>query len=108
MSMANSGPGSNGSQFFMCFGATPHLNGKHVVFGKVVTGLDVLMAIERQGTSSGKTKCRIEIMNCGEILDGPAGAAKKKEAVVETASAPKIQEISSSDKRVREAQKKKD
>lgn len=73
----------------MCFGSTPHLNGKHVVFGKVVTGLDVLLAIERQGTSSGKTKCRIEIMNCGEILDGPAGA-KKKEAVVETASAPKI------------------
>jgi len=103
MSMANSGPGSNGSQFFMCFGATPHLDGKHVVFGRVVGGLDVLMAIERQGTPSGKTKCRIEIMNSGEILDGPAGD-KKKEKVTETASTPpKIQEISSSDKRVRDA-----
>jgi cyclophilin family peptidyl-prolyl cis-trans isomerase len=86
----------------MCFGQTPHLNGKHVVFGKVTAGLDVLMAIERQGSSSGKTKCRIEITNSGEILDGPAGGAKKKTAAPETAPAPKIQEISSSDKRVRD------
>jgi len=105
--MANSGPGTNGSQFFMCFGATPHLNNKHVVFGKVTSGLDVLMAIERQGTSSGKTKCRIEIMNCGEVLDGPAVAKTAKTSVETAQEAPKIQEISSSDKRVREAEKKK-
>ena len=44
--MANAGPGTNGSQFFLCFVDTPHLNGKHVVFGKCVGGLEVLDAIE--------------------------------------------------------------
>lgn len=55
-SMANSGPGTNGSQFFLCFTATPHLNGKHSVFGKVIAGLNVLDELEKIGTSSGKPK----------------------------------------------------
>ena len=53
LSMANSGPNTNGSQFFLCFKATPHLNGKHVVFGQVVEGMEVLDKLEAVGSRSG-------------------------------------------------------
>ena len=54
LSMANSGPNTNGSQFFLCFKATPWLDGKHAVFGKVTEGLDVLKKLEAAGSRSGR------------------------------------------------------
>ena len=65
LSMANSGPGTNGSQFFMCFDKFPHLDGKHVVFGHVSKGYETLGAMERFGSRSGRTSREIKIKDCG-------------------------------------------
>lgn len=55
LSMANAGPGTDGSQFFLTFTATPWLDGKHTIFGEVVEGLDVLKTLEAAGSQSGRT-----------------------------------------------------
>ena len=67
LSMANAGPNSNGSQFFITVAPTPFLDGKHVVFGQVEDGLDVLGAIEACGSAQGATSARVVIENCGEL-----------------------------------------
>ncbi|CAG5121345.1 unnamed protein product, partial [Candidula unifasciata] len=68
VSMANSGPNTNNSQFFICFAETKWLDGKHVVFGRVIDGLDVVKSIEKCGTNSGKPLHKIVIADCGEVV----------------------------------------
>jgi peptidylprolyl isomerase len=67
LSMANSGPNTNGGQFFITTAKTAWLDGKHVVFGKVLTGKKVVDAVEKLGSSSGTTSKTITIAKAGEL-----------------------------------------
>jgi peptidylprolyl isomerase len=67
LSMANSGPNTNGSQFFITTTETPHLDGKHTVFGRVIQGGEVVQKMESLGTQSGKPRSKVTIMDCGQL-----------------------------------------
>jgi len=67
LSMANAGPGTNGSQFFLCTVKTDWLDGKHVVFGSVTKGMEVVKAVEGVGSQSGATSKPVVIADCGQI-----------------------------------------
>merc|ERR1712061_166440 len=67
LSMANAGPGTNGSQFFLCTAKTSWLDGKHVVFGSVKDGFDVVKKVEEVGSQGGETSKRVVIADCGQL-----------------------------------------
>merc|ERR1712037_502767 len=67
LSMANAGPNTNGSQFFLCTVKTAWLDGKHVVFGSVTSGMDVVKKVEGVGSQSGKTAKPVMIADCGQL-----------------------------------------
>ena len=76
LSMANAGPHTNGSQFFITTKKTPHLDGRHVVFGTVVEGFEVVKLIEMCGSSSGTPKQRVRITKSG-LLPNDGGTDNK-------------------------------
>lgn len=67
LSMANAGANTNGSQFFITTVKTSWLDTKHVVFGAIVDGMDVVKKIESYGTQSGKTSKKIAVANSGQL-----------------------------------------
>ena len=67
LSMANGGPNTNGSQFFICTVETAWLNGKHVVFGQVVEGYDVVQKMEAVGSRGGSTSAKVVVADCGQL-----------------------------------------
>jgi peptidylprolyl isomerase len=69
LSMANAGPGTDGSQFFLTFAATPWLDGKHTIFGKIKQGIEVLENVEKLGSRSGKTSEDVMLLKATVVIE---------------------------------------
>jgi cyclophilin family peptidyl-prolyl cis-trans isomerase len=67
LSMANSGPNTNGSQFFLTIEKTHWLDRKHVVFGQVIEGMDVIKKVEQVGSVGGQTSSKVVVVDSGEL-----------------------------------------
>jgi cyclophilin family peptidyl-prolyl cis-trans isomerase len=67
--MANAGPNTNGSQFFITTVATAWLDGRHVVFGEVIEGIEIVKKVEAVGSSSGRPSKEVTIVESGELKD---------------------------------------
>jgi cyclophilin family peptidyl-prolyl cis-trans isomerase len=94
LSMANAGKNTNGSQFFITFKTTSHLNGKHVVFGRLCTGVDVLKKMEMVATGrEDKPTQEVLIYNCGQVGKAPIPLELLKEATAATAASNNNEEI---------------
>lgn len=97
LSMANAGRNTNGSQFFITFGATPHLDGKHVVFGKLVKGGEVLKAIEQTPTKSEDRPVReVKVVDCGVVEDATPVPSSSSTSSTTTPSKPVASSTSTS------------
>lgn len=90
VAMANSGKNTNGSQFFITTVKTSWLNGKHVVFGRVLKGFDLVNLIEGYGSSSGRPSQKIIFENCEDVSDKPKHSKKKYEQDSGTSSSHHI------------------
>ena len=70
LSMANAGPDTNGSQFFICTVETSWLDGRHVVFGRIIDGLNIVKKVEQAGSQSGTPSMTVTIVDSGELTEG--------------------------------------